>query len=668
MLLDYSLQLDEILESSRIHLSSIKPSEWTEANMIMQKPFPGPFRYSRTPYTREIIDCFAPDHPARIVSVMKGAQVGFSSGVIYPAVGWIMKNQPGNTLLMVGHDDLVEETMTKIDLMIDATGLRPLIRSAVQRNKAGKTGDTNTKKEFPQGYLVVGSANNHKVLRQRDMQYGIIDDFEAVKGSSKESGNSRKLIEQRFAAYADKMKLFYISTPELKQTSNIEPAYMLGDRRKFMVPCPECAEFIDLHWSIAVDGDPKQMAGITWKKDSRGKLVHGSVGYVCQKCAGFFDDRKKNELLQPGFWRPTAEPSRLGNYSYHLSSLYAPAGMYDWEHYALNFEEAHPEGSKRDEHLFQTHQNLCLGLTYEATGETLKANELQKNISKYEIGLIPEKISVNHGNGEIVLITCACDLNGTENDARLDYEVVAWSESGSSYSIEHGSIGTFIPREGAKKNKEDRARWTYEHYRSNSVWPELDKVIGKIYETDTNRKMQIFITGIDCGHYTNHAYTYIDNSNYTVVGLKGKDSDKLVRLSADMPTFKPARERAKLYLVEVNHVKDDLADLMKLKYDSGNDDKQPPGFMNYPIPSSGMYLFDNFFEHYQAEHRIVVNKEGEGISARWVKINTNVQNHFFDVRIYNMTLKEILSSIVCKEAKIKNHTWKDFADLMMGRM
>jgi phage terminase large subunit GpA-like protein len=76
-------QIFDILESSRIHLSSIKPSDWTEKNMIMQKPFPGPFRYSRTPYTREIIDCLAPDHPAKIISIMKGAQVGFSSVALY---------------------------------------------------------------------------------------------------------------------------------------------------------------------------------------------------------------------------------------------------------------------------------------------------------------------------------------------------------------------------------------------------------------------------------------------------------------------------------------------------------------------------------------------------------------------------------------------------------
>lgn len=666
-MIDYAPQILDILESGRVKLSSIKPSEWTEQNMIMQKPFPGPFRYNRTPYTREIIDCFAPDHPAKIVAVMKGAQVGFSSGVLYPAVGWIIDNQPGNTLFMVGHEDLVDETMNKIDLMIDSCGLRKLIRPSVQRNKAGKTGDTNKKKEFPNGYLVVGSASNHKVLRQRDMQYGIIDDFEAVKSASKESGSTRKLIEQRFAAYADKMKLFYISTPELKQISNIEPAYLLGDQRRFMIPCPCCGEAISLHWSIPIDGNEKEMGGITWKTEG-GRVIKDSVGYICQKCAGFFNDRNKYDLLNAGYWQPTAEPSREGYYSYHLSSLYAPAGMYDWEHYVKDWIDAHPEGQKRIEHLYKSFVNLCLGETYEEAGEEIKANELQKNIRNYEIGIIPEKLSKADGNGSIVLITCACDLNGKEDDARLDYEVVAWSESGASYSIEHGSIGTFIRGENSKKEKVDRERWSYDHYRSNSVWPEFQKVLGKIYETDTGRKMKIFFSGVDCGHHTIHAYNFIDNTNFTVVGLKGKDTEKYIRFGVDVPTFRPAKERSNLYLVEVNQIKDDLADYINLKWDEERDDAQPPWFMNFPTPSNGLYLSKNYFSHYEAEHRTTKTKEGEGIAARWVKKNSNVQNHFFDVRVYNIVLKDILVANICKELKIKNYTWKDYVDVIMGRV
>ena len=665
-ILSYEPQSHQILEAARVKIKTTKPSEWTEANVVMGKPKPGPFRYVYTPYTREIIDCFAPDHPARTVAVMKGAQVGFSSGVLYPAVGWIMDVNPGNTLFMVGHEDLVDETMNKIDIMIDNAGLRKLIRPAVNRRKAGKTGDTSKQKEFPGGYLVLGSANNHKILRQRDMQYGIIDDYEAVKKASKESGSTQKLFEQRFAAYADKMKLFFISTPELKQNSNIEPAYLAGDQRRYFIPCPHCGDLIPLEWSVEIEGNEQEKGGIYWKTDAKGRLISDSVGYVCQKCGGWFNDRNKHELLLAGEWRPTAEASRLGYYSYHLSSLYAPPGMYDWEHYVQNWIEAHPENGKRDESLYKSFVNLCLGQTYENDVEAIKANKLQENICKYEVGTVPEKLSQNiHNNGQIVMLTCAADLNGRVEDARLDYEVVAWAENGACYSIEHGSIGTFIPRESTRKHKVDRERWTYDLHAPNSVWKPFNEVLGKVWEFDTGKSMRIMISGIDTGHYTNYAYEFIDNSNFTVVGLKGETVKKYTKFGIDVPLFKPGRERSNLYILESNKLKDLHAEYIALKYNEDIDDSQPYGFKNFPMPEKELYQYKTFFSHYEAEVR-KLHEDGSGFV--WDKKQSNSQNHFLDVSLYNYAIRDIFTKMACQSMKIKNYTWKDCVDVLLSRV
>ncbi len=663
-MIQYENQILDIVEAARLHVSTISPSDWTEQNVIMQKPFPGPFRYNKTPYTKEIVNCFAPDHPCRVCAVMKGAQIGFSAGVIYPGIAWMIKNNPGNTKLMLGAPDLIEKSMAKIDLIIDNAGLRNMIKAQAQRKKAGKTGDTDLKKEFPQGYLSLASANNHKAIRQEDLQFLIVDDYEAIKGSSKESGSTLKLMEQRLASYADKSKLFLISTPELRATSNIEPAYLLGDQRKFLIPCPCCGTAIEIKWSIALEsGDT---AGMTWKTDERGRLISGSVGYLCQSCGGFFNDSKKDDLLNMGYWSPTAEPSREGYFSYHISSLYAPAGMFDWQHYVANYLDACPENEKRKEDLYQSHVNLCLGETYEGDYEEPDANQLQKNIRNYPIGTIPETMSIADGNGRIVMLTCASDLNGTIDDARLDYEIVGWSETGASYSITHGSIGTFIPREGTAKAKEDRERWTYQHNQAKSVWPEFEKIIKTVFTTDTGRRIPVLISGVDTGHYTLQAYSYIDSSNAHVVGLKGDKEDKYQRYGIDLPTYKNARERANLFIVQVGQLKDSLSDMMRLKYNE-NQDPQPAGFMNFPMPSDGQYYFKTYFEHYAAEHRVLVpGKEGAASSFRWVKKLSTSQNHFWDVRIYNMVLKDILMNKVFKELKTTG-TWVDFCALMLGQ-
>lgn len=676
-MVEYLPQCLGAIDAAEQLFSDIKPADWAEQHRVMTSeisPFPGPYQYRRTPYLREIINCLDPSHPARWIAVMKGAQIGFSAGVIENAIPWIISENPGPTMFLSGAPDLSEEAMNiRIDQAIESCGVRHLIRPNVIRKKNQRTGDTSKSKEFPGGFLVAGAAGTHNMLRQRSIRFIFADDFDAAKQSSEKAGSTEKLIEQRAAAYGDKMKIMYSSSPELKSSSNIEPVFLKGDQRYFNIPCVCCSQAIPILWKIDIEGtDGRDKGGITWKVDNHGKLIDDSVGYICQKCGGFFDDSQKAEQMLAGEWVPTAEPSQVGYYSYHISSLYAPPGMYDWAHYVRQYLEAYPKDGNGKESLKKAFVNLGLGQTFEPEAEDLKANELQKhNIRTYPIGTIPETLSQADGNGLIVLLTCAADLNGTEDDARLDYEVLAWSETGSNYSVIHGSIGTFVPRENQKKKKEDREKWTYRTNTPKSVWPEFAKILNTRFTTDTGRQMGIMIGGVDCGRYTQHAYTFIDSlKNPFRVGLKGRDESKLMKFGVDVPTFRPARERGNLYMVEVNAVKDDLADVIRLKWDDRNDEKQPAGFLNFPQPSDGLYLYANYFQHFEAEHKITETKDGEGIGTRWVKRAAGVQNHFWDVRVYNMVLRDIIVEMVIRsmpELKIKKPTWGDFVALLLGK-
>lgn len=665
--MDYSTQLQEILEGTRYLLSDVKPSIWAEERRIMTSdvsPFPGKFSYDRTPYLRELVDCLSPDHPARVVFIKKGAQLGVSAGLIENGTGWVIDQQPCNILSITGHAELGDYAMKRVDQVIDSCGLRPLIKPNALRKKNQRTGDTNKSKEFPGGTLIMGTAN-HKTLRQISVMVGFIDDFDAIKKSSRGAGNTTELIEQRFAAYHLKRKTFYISSPELKTESNIEPGYLLGDQRKFHIPCPCCGDYIVLYW--VVDEEGKRKGGITYELDEQGELIPGSVGYTCQSCGGFFTESRKDELLRMGEWRPTAKAKRPGYFSYHISSLYAPAGMFDWPHYVSKYLAANPPGQPQKEDLMKTFVNVVLGEPWEERGEAPKASQLMKNIRPYSINVVPENISIKDGNGEIVMLTCACDMNGTVEDARLDYEIVAWAESGASYSISHGSIGTFVPRENSIKNKTDRARWSYEEYKQNSVWPVLNEILNAKYTTDNGRQMKIAFSGIDCGHYTNYAYAFLDKTNAFVVGLKGNKIDKYTRYDANAPTFKRGLERDKLYMLQVNKLKDELASLMKLRWDAGNDDYQPAGFMNFPQPANGLYGFENYFEHYEAEHCIVEDgTDGERLAYKWVKKTSVSQNHLWDCRVYNMALRDIFAHVVCQQSKI-NTSWANCVEILLPK-
>lgn len=672
----FELQLRGIIEQGHIQLSNIRPSAWTEQNIMMGQPRPGPFRYNYTPYCREIIDRLRADDPAKWVAVMKGLQIGVSAGVIIPGLGWIIKESPARTYFTVGAPDLVDKSVEKLDLMIDNAGLRPYIRPSVKRNRMNKSGDTNTKKDFADGFINITTANNHKEWRDVSLKYGFIDDFESARTASKESGDTRMLIEGRFAAFKDSHKIFYISTPERKSTSNIEPAYMLGDRRKYLLPCPCCGSFIELRWNMSdcvgttFQERMPEGSGVVWELDHRGNLIEKSVGYVCQECSGYFKDNTKLKLLNEGYWNPTAIPKREGFYSYHISSLYAPPGMYDWKHYVGNYLEANPALGIRNESKHMSFMNLTLGVTYEGGTEEPKATQISGNRRDYKAGTVPERQSIEDGNGRIVLLTMGTDANGTLDDARVDYEIVAHSESGATYSVIHGSVGTFIPRENTVTNKVNRDVWTYQHGRENSVYPELDRITRMAYPSDTTPTtyFKINTPGIDVGHLSEYIYPYMD---WTIdrypenpcVGLRGHKEDTYKLEGANVKLYEIGKARTDTYFLQVGYLKDMLSNYMKLKWTYG-EGNQPPNYMNYPAADEVLYRFDNYFEHFQSEHRASVDDASGGTRFRWVKKGA-IQNHLFDCRIYAMALKEIIVGELGRKVKGKDQeawTWADFVN------
>ena len=667
--MSYIDTVKSILDQAKTHRSNVSPSEWYEQNMVMPKgsAMAGKFTFDHTPFWREPLDCASPYHPAKEISIMKGAQVGGTTAVLNPIVGYTIAVNPGNMMFLTGHSDLSKDAMDKIDLMIDNAGIRGLIGHKDLRARNTRTGDTLNEKKFYGGYLKMGSVTNHNLLRQHDIMIMIVDDYDAAAGSSKYAGATRELVQKRTTAYRHKKKIYWVSSPQVEGRSNIEEVFNLSDQRYYHVPCPCCGDFIILKWNIEVD--ERNSAGIYYETDDKGTVIRDSVGYICQSCAGFFDDTKKYDMNLAGFWKPTADAKEEDHYGYHISSLYSPPFMDPWAHYAQQYVNANPSEGARHEKKHQTFVNVVLGETYQQAGKSPNANELMKNIRPYEIGIIPESISERDGNGKIMLLTCACDINGKLDDARLDYEIVAWSENGSSYSIDHGSIGTFIYAESKKKNVKDRYKWTYEIGKERNVWDEFDKVIGKIYDTDTGRKMKVFMTGVDTGFLDKYAWEYVDKSNFAMVGLKGdpQNFEKYTRDGIDMPRYKVGKSRSGLFTLESNMYKDDVSDRMALKWSDRNNN-QPSGFMNFPTPNGNKYRFDNFFGHFESEKRVLEEQDGKAPQWVWVvKNRLQMENHQWDCFNYNLAMRDIVIHLWSKELKQKDFTWTDYVNAVLGK-
>lgn len=667
----YIEQLSDILDFSNHKFSDKRPSEWAEEKMsISIGPYPGKLSLDRTPYSREILDCLDPYHPCTNVALMGGSQWGKSRTVIEPCIAFYVSEHPLPIGYLTGHSELSDEAMMKLDYAIDNAGLRPLIGSNTLRKRNSRTGDTNKSKEFPLGSLIAGSATNHKLLRQYTWGLVIADDIDAAKMASKESGSTLDLIERRVAAYGSKSKILWVSTPEIKGYSNIEYLYSKGDQRRFYIPCQCCGTPITLEWSTPLKNSDEK-AGFTWETEN-GELIEGSVQYRCQECGDKFDDRNKYEFNKAGFWQPTVKKPKDPNFvSFHLSCFYAMPGMFNWEWNVRKYLEANPEGQPVDEAKMKTFVNLCCGLPFESLGEKTDASKLQNNQGRYDIGMIPEKLSISDGNGRIVLITASADLNGKKDDARLDYQIVAWAENGSSYNIAHGSIGTFVPAILKRKSdkEEDRYLWTYEENSQFSVWPEFERILNMQFKVDADitRNMGIFICTLDTGNtYNNLAYTFIDRMNAKspgfVQGVKGRaDEEYIIEFEGrvkDATLFRQAKERDELWILETGLYKDNLNKNMNLRWNDG--ESQPSGFLNFPHAANGLYEGKNFFSHFESEHRVIVKDKNGHAKAKWEKVQANSQNHQWDNYIYNMAGKDIIIEIVNKKYKIKEYSWAQY--------
>jgi len=75
-------------------------SEWADQHRRLSGKAasePGPWRTSRTPYLREIMDCLSPSSSIERVVVMKGAQIGISE-CCNNWIGYVIHHAPGPML------------------------------------------------------------------------------------------------------------------------------------------------------------------------------------------------------------------------------------------------------------------------------------------------------------------------------------------------------------------------------------------------------------------------------------------------------------------------------------------------------------------------------------------------------------------------------------------
>jgi len=656
------------------------PSEWAEKTLIVPdnvSRFSGPFSYDLTPQWREPINHLHETSPVRYISILKSAQNGCTQSVVVPAILYTMAVDPANMAFTAGNLLLAKKTIEeRIDTMLRSSKLDHLIRPHAVKKGNQRTGDTAQSKEFPGGTLTVGATGSADFFRYWSAKLGLIDDFDTAPVNLGGEGSVRSLIEGRQNSFGDSAKTVFISTPTDTATSQIWAQFQLGTMKKWNWPCWKCSAYMPMDWKIVLDDN--SLAGMIYRLDGKGRLINESVCFRCPHCGEVTQEKDKYELNQNGMWIATTDdPIEEFHESYSTNAITQPPGFTGWVKLVQEWLAANPPGQRAVISKLIPFNNVRLGLPFEDHGEAPKATALMQNVGTYQHGIIPDITCENDGNGKILLLTFSCDLGGVmdgENqDVRVDYEIVAHAQTGVTYSIDEGSIGTFkrtFERKADKKyDSPDRKKFTYTHGADNSVWPILEQIITKLYTLESDsREIGIDISVVDTGFFEKYATQFVvqmQDKGYKCYGVKGRTDLKYRPLQRDSAPVRRSVEKPKqLYNVEVNQMKDDLSDMMSLQRGEGG--AQPYGFMNFPQQNDGKYSYKDYFSHYEGEARKEVkDKNGQVVGYRWDKKHSTVVNHFWDVRIYNLVAVHIYLDLLRRSnAQYKNLTWEEFVLLV----
>lgn len=450
-----------------------------------KNPFPGLVDFSRTPYVIEILDALMPDNGIEKVVLMKGWQTGGTLSALAWML-WVMDSAPAPMLIVQPNDELRNKfSKQRINPIIaNCKSLQGRIKDfEAQKEDKNKEKDTIITKIFPGGFLNLGTSKAAVSLRSDSIQYVVFDEVSAYDDDCQGEGDPCGLAIGRTSAYEGRKKLFFVSTPSIKDACRIEREYRTTDQRKFFVPCLSCSEEQLIVWERIDFSGPEPR-------------------FLCIRCGYAHFEQDKTEMLRRGVWVPTATPQVENARGYHLPALYAPVGMYSWK----SCVEQYRKGLETPLEM-KVFANNILGEPYEdKTVKSVDPDAIERLAEDYwPAAFLPKGVGI---------VTAGVDTHPTH----IDIVVRGWGREGESWVLDHWII--------------------YGDSNLPEAWAMVHQKLMSTYRHHAGTLLRIAATCVDTGgHNTGAVYEYCkSNLRHQILPIRG--SGNLSAPIIDQPTTK----------------------------------------------------------------------------------------------------------------------------------
>ena len=386
-------------------------SEWAEKKRRLSPESSaeiGPYRVSRTPYLREIMDAFT-DPKVRRLILASSSQVG-KSELENNIIGYIIDQDPSSILFIHPTTiDAKEYSKLRIAPMLRDT---PVLRRKVSPSKSRDSGNTILQKTYPGGILTMCGSTEAHALASKPIRYVIGDERDRWAQSAGKEGDPWKLAMARQITFYN-AKAVEVSTPTIKGDSAIADSFYEGTMERWCVKCPHCGEYHDIEFmkSIRYETEETMVQG-------KAQYKVKNILYLCPGCACTSTEAEIKR--QPAKWiAENPDAYQRGVRSFWLNSFVSPWAS--WESTILEYLYAQGDTAK-----MQVVYNTRFGQLWENRGDTQDPESMLKRRETYDAEL-PEGVLV---------LTAGVDTQ----DDRFEYEIVGHGHFGETWGIEKGVI------------------------------------------------------------------------------------------------------------------------------------------------------------------------------------------------------------------------------------
>ena len=553
-------------------------SEWADEHRLLNQTYaaePGKWRTNRTPYLREIMDAFSPSSRCEFVTIMKGAQLGFTEALTN-MLGYIIHRTPAPVMMIQPTQNLAKRySKQRLATMIKDM---PVLKGLVADARARDSNNTTLSKAFDGGVLFIAGANSAADLRSVPVRFLLMDEIDSYPYDLEGEGSPIELAINRTKTFA-RRKILMGSTPTVKDVSAVEREFLKGDQRKYHVACPHCDTMQELIWS-----------NVKWDKDKNKVHRPETAFYACEHCAGVINESDKLAMLQHGEWVATKPENnyRDTRRSYHISSLYSP--WESWANLVIKWLDA-----QRDPHLLKTFINTTLGQCWDDEANRVSQDDLQKKAEAYPLRTVPM-------GG--LLVTAGVDTQ----DNRLEVVLWAYGKDGQQWAIDYHVF--------------------YGDPSSPALWDELDEYLQKDLQHASGESIKISAAAIDTGgHHTQRVYDFCRTRRYRhIIAIKGssvRNKPVITKPSSVDVTFsgKTLKDGVQLWPVGTDTAKEIIYGKFNIKSGAGS--------MHFSNE-----LPDEFYEQISSEK--LITRYHKGFPRKeWVK-PSHVRNEVLDCSVYSL--------------------------------